>query len=68
MASDTDDIFGAPPRKAPSSHVIGQNLDDLSVRELDERIAALLAEVTRLEQARAAKQASLSAAAAFFKA
>jgi uncharacterized small protein (DUF1192 family) len=66
MAGDNDEIFGAPPRKAASSHEIGQSLDDLSVQEIDERITALRAEITRLE-ARRAKQASLSAAAAFFK-
>jgi uncharacterized small protein (DUF1192 family) len=65
LAGDNDEIFGAPPRKAASSHEIGQSLDDLSVQEIDERITALRAEITRLE-ARRAKQASLSAAA-FFK-
>jgi len=67
MAGDNDDFFGAAPRKALSVHEIGQNLDGLSVHELDERIAALRAEVTRLEEARETKQASLRAAAAFFK-
>jgi uncharacterized small protein (DUF1192 family) len=66
LAGDNDEIFGAPPRKAASSYEIGQSLDDLSVQEIDERITALRAEITRLE-ARRAKQASLSAAAAFFK-
>ena len=61
LAGDNDEIFGAPPRKAASSHEIGQSLDDLSVQEIDERITALRAEITRR-----AKQASLSAAA-FFK-
>jgi uncharacterized small protein (DUF1192 family) len=41
--------------------------DDLSVQEIDERITTLQAEITRLEEARRAKLASLSAAAAFFK-
>ena len=66
MAGDHDEIFGAPPRKEVA-HGIGQILDDLSVQEIDERITALQAEITRLEDARRAKQASLSAAAAFFK-
>jgi uncharacterized small protein (DUF1192 family) len=67
MVGDNDEIFGAPPRKPASSHEIGQSLDDLSVQELDERIAALKAEIARLEEAQSVKQASLSAAAAFFK-
>ncbi|MGH6846406.1 MAG: DUF1192 domain-containing protein [Methylocella sp.] len=67
MAGDNDEIFGSPPRKAAFSHEIGQNLDDLSVREFDERITTLQAEITRLEEARRAKQASLNAAATFFK-
>ena len=60
MAEDNDEIFGAPPRKAASSHAIGQSLDDLSVQEIDERITTLQAEITRLEEARSAKQTSLS--------
>jgi len=67
MAGDNDEIFGAPPRKAASSHEIGQTLDDLSVEEIDERITTLQAEITRLEEVRKAKLASLSAAAAFFR-
>ena len=67
MAGDNDEIFGAPPRKAASSHEIGQSLDDLSVQEIDERITTLQAEITRLEEARKAKQTSLSATAAFFR-
>lgn len=67
MAGDNDEIFGAPPRKVASSHEIGQSLDDFSVREIDERITTLQAEITRLEEARRAKQASHSAAAALFK-
>jgi uncharacterized small protein (DUF1192 family) len=68
MALHDEDVFGAPVRKAPSPpHEIGQALDDLSIRELDERIEALQAEVRRLEDARARKHASLSAASAFFK-
>ncbi len=67
MARDEDEVFGAPPRKAASSHEIGQSLGDLSVHEIDERITILQAEITRLEEARRAKQTSASAAAAFFK-
>jgi uncharacterized small protein (DUF1192 family) len=67
MAGDNDEIFGAPPRKAASTHEIGQNLEDLSVHELEVRITALKAEIARLEAARKAKQTSLDAAATFFK-
>jgi uncharacterized small protein (DUF1192 family) len=68
MARDEDDaIFRAPQRKTKPSHEIGQNVDDLSVQELTERIAILKAEIARLEEARRAKEASLSAADAFFK-
>lgn len=67
MARDDDDIFGAPPRKPASRHEIGQSLDALSVQELDDRIAALRSEIERLEEARRAKQASASTAAAFFR-
>jgi uncharacterized small protein (DUF1192 family) len=67
MARDDDEVFGAPPRKAVLSHEIGQSLDDLSVHEIDQRIAILQAEITRLEEARRSKQASASAAAAFFR-
>lgn len=68
MAIDDEEIFGTARRTpAFAPHQIGQALDDLSVEELEERIAALHAEVRRLEQARSGKQASLHAAAAFFR-
>jgi uncharacterized small protein (DUF1192 family) len=67
MASDNEETFGALPRKTASTHEIGQNLDELSVQEIEERIAALQAEIRRLEETRSAKQSSQSAAAAFFK-
>jgi len=54
------------PRKKPV-HEIGQDLSLLSVEELAERIAALKAEIARLEAALAAKQASRSSADQFFK-
>jgi len=65
MSRDDDDPF-APPRKPPN-HVVGQVLDDLSIEELDLRVALLKAEIERLENARRAKEASLAGAAAFFK-
>ncbi|MEL6063961.1 MULTISPECIES: DUF1192 domain-containing protein [unclassified Methylobacterium] len=54
------------PRRAVS-HEIGQPLDTLSLSDLDARIALLRAEITRIEAARAAKQAAQGAADAFFK-
>ena len=45
----------------------GRALDDLSIAELRLRIAALQAEIARLEAARVAKETSLAGAAAFFK-
>jgi len=66
MAISDDDPFGAP-RKKPTSHEIGQNLDALSVDELDERVALLEQEIERLKAARQSKQASKAAADAFFK-
>ena len=60
--ADEDD---RPKRKL--THEIGQDLALLSVAELDDRIALLREEIARLETARAAKQASRSAANLFFK-
>jgi uncharacterized small protein (DUF1192 family) len=60
-------IFDDEPRKVPVGHQIGQDLSTLSLHELDERIAALSEEIARLEEAKAKKAASLSAASAFFK-
>ncbi len=54
------------PRPRPTLE-IGQPLDLLSVTELEERIAALRAEIARLEEARDAKQAASAAAEAFFR-
>jgi len=54
-----------PKRAAP--HEIGQDLSLLSVAELEERMAALRAEIMRLETAKAQKLAAQGAAQAFFK-
>ncbi|KPQ11027.1 MAG: putative small protein containing a coiled-coil domain [Saliniramus fredricksonii] len=56
------------PQAQARNHVVGQDLSTLSIEEIDERIAALRQEITRLEQMRAQKQASKSAADAVFKA
>lgn len=54
------------PRKA-GVHEIGQDLSPLSIDEIDRRIAALHAEIERLQAVRAGKQASKAAADLFFK-
>ena len=55
------------PRPKPTAHEIGQDLSTLSVSEIDERIRLLEAEIGRLRDARAAKEASREAASLFFK-
>jgi uncharacterized small protein (DUF1192 family) len=53
--------------KKKIAHEIGQELALLSVEELRERIALLKDEISRLEAAVAAKQASRTTADQFFK-
>lgn len=50
----------------PSGHRIGQDLSDLSIDELEERIVELKAEIGRLSEAIASKRASADLAATFF--
>ena len=52
--------------KKLSSYVIGQNLDEMSVEELDQSIELLKAEIDRLKSIRTAKSSHISAAEAFF--
>lgn len=54
------------PKKKPV-HEIGQDLSNLSIFELRDRIEALKAEVIRLEATAAAKGSAKDAADAFFK-
>jgi len=61
-AMDEDD---RPKKKIV--HEIGQDLALLAVKELQERIALLQEEITRLEAAMASKQASRNVADQFFK-
>ncbi len=56
----------AEPRKKVV-HEIGQDLSQLSVFELKERIVALTEEIARIEKAVEAKESSKSAADSFFK-
>jgi len=53
--------------KKPANMVIGENLDAISVAELEHRIQALESEIMRLRAEIAKKQASRYAADAFFK-
>ncbi|HTK12645.1 MAG TPA: DUF1192 domain-containing protein [Xanthobacteraceae bacterium] len=53
--------------KVKKVHEIGQDLSLLSIGELSERIAALKAEIERLETATRGKEASRGAADLFFK-
>ena len=61
MAQDDD----LPPRKK-TVHELGQDLSQLSIEEIAERIAALKEEIARLEAALARKQASRASADRFF--
>lgn len=62
MASEDDD---RPKRKI--SHEIGQDLSQLSVGELEERVVLLREEIARLEAAATKKKASRDVASQFFK-
>jgi uncharacterized small protein (DUF1192 family) len=53
--------------KAPKGVTLGENLESLSVAELQARIAALNAEIVRVEAELAAKKAHEAAAASIFK-
>ena len=59
------DIEDAP--KKPANMVIGENLDSVSVAELEHRIQALESEIVRVRAEIAKKQSSRSAADAFFR-
>ena len=54
------------PRPKPNM-VIGENLDDISVAELEQRISDLDSEILRLRAEIVKKQSSKAAAAAFFR-
>mgnify|MGYP002637045923 FL=1 len=61
MAFETDDLEPLKKKSQP------RNLDPMSVEELREYIAALKAEIDRVEDKIKAKQSHASAAASFFK-
>ena len=60
---DWDDVTKKPTAGA----ALGANLDQMSVSELEDRIAALRSEIARVEQELARKQRQKSAADALFK-
>ena len=59
------DLDEAPKKKANT--VIGENLDDISVAELEHRLIVLDSEINRLRGEIAKKQASKAAAAGLFR-
>ena len=62
-----DPFLEEKTRPKPTPHELGQDLSTLSVHELEERIAILEREIARLAEAKANKEASRTAASAFFK-
>ena len=64
MAIDPEELL---PRKKPPEIVLGEDLSAKSEFELDARITALEAEITRCREAIVARQATKSAADSFFK-
>jgi uncharacterized small protein (DUF1192 family) len=60
------DLEDLEPKKK-KVHELGQDLSKLSLGELAELVETLKGEIARVEAVGAAKQASLSAAAAAFK-
>ena len=53
--------------KKPAGTMLGENLDLLSVAELEHRVRELEQEILRVKAAITSKQASKSAADAFFR-
>ena len=63
-----DEVFrGRTDPDGPGPHRIGQGLDDLSIDDLDARLALLRREIERIEAVREAKQMALTAAGSIFK-
>ncbi len=60
---DWDDARPAPPKAAS----LGENLENLSIAELEARIEAFAAEIERVKVELARKRAHESAAAALFR-
>ena len=67
MAAFEDESGFGEKRKPLLAHEIGQNVDDLSVPELKERIGLLRTEIERLEKAIEAREATRAVADAAFR-
>ncbi|MDR3473206.1 MAG: DUF1192 domain-containing protein [Devosia sp.] len=55
------------PRKKPSAHEVGMNLDAMSVDELTARVVLLEGEIARLKAVIELRRKTRSAADSFFK-
>jgi len=60
-------MFDDDAAKKPKSHEVGMPIDTMSVGELEERIALLRGEITRLEQAIGARKNTRATADSLFK-
>ena len=61
-------MFDPDDRPKPKPNmVIGENLDPISIAELEQRVVTLDSEIARIRAEIAKKQASKSVAAGFFK-
>ncbi len=67
MAAVEDESPFGTTRPKPALHVVGQSVDDLSARELLERIDALKLEIHRLEGAIREREATKQAASSIFR-
>jgi uncharacterized small protein (DUF1192 family) len=64
MAIDPEELL---PKKKASEIVLGEDLSAMSAHELEHRISALEAEIAQCREAITARNATKSAADAFFK-
>lgn len=60
-------MFDDDEVKKPKGHVVGMPIDTMSVEELEDRIALLKGEITRLEQAIGVRKNTRAAADSLFK-
>ena len=60
-------MFDDDEVKKPKGHEVGMPIDTMSVAELEERINLLKGEISRLEQAIAARKNTRAAADSLFK-